>query len=90
MMIYHLIYGIPSKRPTEMSSVHDAKKKKTSNFTMFKNNSISSNNENARDAAENKKILDDNYKLKKRKVHFKFSQGFSAAVRRPVSITDFM
>ena len=57
---------------------------------MFKNNSVTSNNENIRDAAENKKLLDDNYKLKKRKVHFKFSQGFSAAVRRPVSITDFM
>ena len=74
----------------DTTNSQDSKKKKTSNFTMFKNNSVISNNENARDAAENKKILDDNYKLKKRKVHFKFSQGFSSAVRRPVNITDFM
>jgi hypothetical protein len=57
---------------------------------MFKNNSVSSITENNLDMAESKKILEENLKIKKRKVHFKFNQGFSNAVRRPVSITEFM
>jgi hypothetical protein len=57
---------------------------------MFKNNSVSNITENNLDMAESKKILEENLKIKKRKVHFKFNQGFSNAVRRPVSITEFM
>lgn len=57
---------------------------------MFKNNSVSSITENNLDMAASKKTLEENMKNKKRKVHFKFNQGFSNAVRRPVSITEFM
>jgi hypothetical protein len=57
---------------------------------MFKNNSVSSITENNLDIAESKKILEENLKRKKRKVHFKYNQGFSNAVRRPVNITEFM
>jgi hypothetical protein len=51
---------------------------------------VSNITENNLDMAESKKILEENLKIKKRKVHFKFNQGFSNAVRRPVSITEFM
>ena len=57
---------------------------------MFKNNSTHSTTENVKEDIEKKLIVAENLILKKRKVHFKFNQGFSNAVRRPVSITEFM
>jgi hypothetical protein len=80
----------PQQRPIEECGGQDLKKKKSGHFGMFKNNSVSSISENNLDMAESKKILEENLKIKKRKVHFKFNQGFSNAVRRPVSITEFM
>jgi hypothetical protein len=59
-------------------------------FSMFKNNSTDSTTENVKEDIEKKLIVAENLVLKKRKVHFKFNQGFSNAVRRPVSITEFM
>ena len=60
-------------------------------FGMFKNNTAHNTTaDNVKEDNEKKQILADNLILKKRKVHFKFNQGFSNAVRRPVSITEFM
>ena len=67
------------------------KKKKLTHFGMFKNNTTHNTTaDNVKEDIEKKQILADNLILKKRKVHFKFNQGFSNAVRRPVSITEFM
>lgn len=66
---------------------NDVKKKK-SNFGLFNNNSVSAKNTEM--TIENKKQLEINLKAKKLKIHFKFNQGFSNAVRRPVKITEFL
>ena len=63
-------------------------KKKNSNFGMFNSNSISG--KNMEKTMEEKKQMELNMKTKKRKIHFKFNQGFSNAVRRPVKITEFL
>ena len=45
---------------------------------MFNSNSISGKN------------MEKTMEEKKQKIHFKFNQGFSNAVRRPVKITEFL
>ena len=55
---------------------------------MFNSNSISG--KNMEKTMEEKKQMELNMKTKKQKIHFKFNQGFSNAVRRPVKITEFL
>ena len=64
------------------------KKNKNSNFGLFNNNSTFG--KNTEKSSEEKKQIEINMKTKKKKIHFKFNQGFSNAVRRPVKITEFL
>ena len=74
--------------PLDGQNENNSKKKKNSNFGMFNNNSISG--KNTEKTVEEKKQMELNMKTKKQKIHFKFNQGFSNAVRRPVKITEFL
>ena len=74
--------------PLDGQNENNSKKKKNSNFGMFNNNTISG--KNTEKTVEEKKQMELNMKTKKQKIHFKFNQGFSNAVRRPVKITEFL
>lgn len=78
-----------NKRPAEVGLGGKIKKlKSTGTGNLFKNQNVSTDiSVNDRN---NKLKNDDNIKTKKQKVHFKFNQGFSNAVRRPVHISEFL
>jgi hypothetical protein len=79
-----------SKRPAEVAAIGGKIKKLKNNGTgnLFKNQSVST--DTSMNDRNSKLKNDDTIKSKKQKVHFKFNQGFSNAVRRPVHISEFL